>query len=176
MSPHRAAYTVSCIKPQMRARPDIRPAIHNVGIKPKLRAFTDIDALNHYTLTPQTRAHPDIGPSRISKINGLASAAEAGSCKKCRVTRKYYVKRTPSFTGTTPTASACCCMSSKETAPTTVLPSSSSVRAPRAYALWAWKETEKDTETEITIVPPRRPAAGINEKRGSHHEHRHRRR
>jgi hypothetical protein len=94
MTSHRAAYTVSCIKPQMRARPDIRPANHNVGIKPKLRAFTDIDALNHYTLTPQTRAHPDIGPSRISKTNGLASAAEAGSCKKCRVTGKYYVTRT----------------------------------------------------------------------------------
>ena len=81
MTPHRAAYTVSCIKRQMRARPDIRPAVRNAGIKPKPRAFTDIDALNHYTFTPQMRAHPDIGPSRISKINGLARAAEAGACK-----------------------------------------------------------------------------------------------
>jgi hypothetical protein len=141
----------------MRARPDIRPAIHNVGIKPKLRAFTDIDALNHYTLTPQTRAHPDIGPSRISKINGLASAAEAGSCKKCRVTRKYYVTRTPSFTGTTPTASACCCMSSKETAPTTVLPIIICIEQHRLMG-----RRNRDRDREIIIVPPRR-MAGINE-------------
>jgi hypothetical protein len=78
----------------MRARPDIRPAVRNAGIKPKPRAFTDIDALKHYTFTPQMRAHPDIGPSRISKINGLARAAEAGACKKCRVTGKYYVPDT----------------------------------------------------------------------------------
>jgi hypothetical protein len=89
MTSHQAAYTVSGIKPQMRAHPDIRRANHNVGIKPKLRAFTDIDPLNHYTFTPQTRAHPDIGHTRISNINGLASAAKAGSCKKCRVIGKY---------------------------------------------------------------------------------------
>jgi len=120
MTWHQAAYTVSGIKPQMRARPDIRPAIRNVGIKPKLRAFTDIDALNHYTFTPRTRAHPDIGQTSISNFNGLASAAEAGACKKCRVTGKYYEKEARSFTGTTPTAPACCCMSSEESAPTTV--------------------------------------------------------
>jgi hypothetical protein len=111
MTSHRAAYTVSCIKPQMRARPDIRPANHNVGIKPKPRAFTDIDALNHYTFTPQTRAHPDIGQTSISNFNGLASAAEAGSCKKCRVTRKYYATVTHKLHRHAPTVPAACFVS-----------------------------------------------------------------
>ncbi len=139
MTSHRAAYTVSCIKPQMRARPDIRPANHNVGIKPKLRAFTDIDALNHYTLTPQTRAHPDIGPSRISKINGLASAAEAGSCKKCRVTGKYYVPSHTSFTDTTPTAPAWGFVSSTRHCTHTVTAD---------HHLYLGMERDTETETE----------------------------
>jgi hypothetical protein len=112
MTPHRAAYTVSCIKRQMRARPDIRPAVRNAGIKPKPRAFTDIDALNHYTFTPQMRAHPDIGPSRISKINGLARSAEAGACKKCRVTGKYYVAEARKLHRHAPTVPAACFVSS----------------------------------------------------------------
>jgi hypothetical protein len=133
MTSHRAAYTVSCIKPQMRARPDIRPANHNVGIKPKLRAFTDIDALNHYTLTPQTRAHPDIDPSRISNINGLASAAEAGSCKKCRVTRKYYVPHTHKLHRYAPQLLLRASCQAQSLPPTTITAVIISVRAPQAY-------------------------------------------
>jgi len=40
-------------------------------IAPKVRAFTDIDSLHHCTITPKPRAHPDIGQTRISNINGL---------------------------------------------------------------------------------------------------------
>jgi len=78
-----------------------RPSTMSV-IAPKVRAFTDIDSLHHCTITPKPRAHPDIGQTRTSNINGLASAAEAGSCKKCRVTRKYYVSGHTSFTDTPP--------------------------------------------------------------------------
>jgi hypothetical protein len=161
MSPHRAAYATSCIKPQTRAHPDIRPAIRNVGIKPKLRAFTDIDALNHYTLTPQTRAHPDIGPSRISKINGLASAAEAGSCKKCRVTGKYYVPVARSFTATH-THGPGPLLHVKQRDCTHHRNCRHHHRFEHRRLTRSGRKRDTDTETEITIMPPRAWRPGIH--------------
>src|SRR6266446_4021792 len=117
MSPHREAYATSGIAPKKRAHPDIGPAFYSVAIAPKVRAFPDIGALHHCTITPQMRAHPNIGPTSISNFNGLASAAEAGACKKCRVTGKYYGSEAPSFTGTAPRLSAWCFVSKQRLHP-----------------------------------------------------------
>jgi hypothetical protein len=109
-----------------------RPSTMSV-IAPTARAFTDIDSLHHCTITHQTRAHPDIGQTRISNINGLASAAEAGSRKKCRVTGKYYASGARKLHRHAPTVPAACFVSSTETAPTTHCRHHHRCRAPQAY-------------------------------------------
>ncbi len=105
LTPHPALHQKSVHVP-ISARPSTMSVI-----APKVRAFTDIDSLHHCTITPKPRAHPDIGQTRISNINGLASAAEAGSCKKCRVTRKYYATEAHKLHRHAPTASASCFVS-----------------------------------------------------------------
>ena len=127
-----------------------RPSTMSV-IAPKVRAFTDIDSLHHCTITPKPRAHPDIGQTRISNINGLASAAEAGSCKKCRVTRKYYVSAHTSFTDTPPQLLLrASCQSNRDCTHhrTAVIIIGSSTAGLRALG------TEKETETETERLRP----------------------
>src|SRR5260370_12202100 len=106
LTPRPALHQKSVHVP-ISARPSTMSAI-----APKVREFTDIDSLHHCTITPKQRAHPGIGQTRISNINGLARAAETGACKKCRVTRKYYATEAHKLHRHAPTASASCFVSS----------------------------------------------------------------
>jgi hypothetical protein len=101
MNPLRAPDRASCIKPKMRAHPNIRPVSETPSIKPQKRAFPDIDQpihlgpisgklrilgvtpLNLYTQTACTSRYRPIQRQQIQRVT------KTGICKKHRVTRTF---------------------------------------------------------------------------------------
>jgi hypothetical protein len=143
MTPHRASYSAAYIARKPRAFPDIGPASLASSIARKKRAHPDIDSLPDCPIARKTRAHPDIGQTRGNNINHLARAAEDDPCKKCRVTRKYYVPAAHSFTAThTHGPGPLLHLKQRDCTHHRNCRHHHRCRAPQAYALWAGKETQ----------------------------------
>src|SRR6266481_5697071 len=82
----------------------------------------------------------------------ISTSYKLWQTRKNRVARKISAEEHGGYTSTAPTAFGLVLGVEAETAPTTVLPSSSSVRAPQAYALERDRDRDRDRDREIT--PP----------------------